>query len=439
MSDDPVEASAQGLRLRRPERSQYVMRMECAEDLVAESHPVRVIWAVTEKLQLSGFYASIRAREGVVGRDATDPRLLVALWLYAATRGVGSARELARLCEESRAFQWLCGGVSVNYHTLSDFRVGHGEALDALLTQLIAALVGQGLVRVWRISQDGTRVRACAGAGSFRRGERLQELHEEAKAHVVELRRQVEEPGAAAGVGARRRAARERAARERQQRLEQALARLPELEQKQQKLAPKVAAKDRARKLLEPRVSTTDPAVRVMKMSDGGYRPAVNVQLACDPESRAIVGVDVSNSGVDTGQSEPMREQVERRSGQKVSEHLMDGGYLTLDDIEQAAEQEVTVYVPPKPPRNRSRRASAYEPRPGDSPAVAAWRQRMGSEESQAIYKLRAATSETVNADLKTHRGLGQLTVRGLDKIRCAVLWSVLAYNLMHHGAALLA
>lgn len=439
MSDDPVEPSTRGLRLRRPERSQYVMRMECAEDLVPESHPVRVIWAVTERLDLSGFYASIRAREGVVGRDATDPRLLVALWLYAATRGVGSARELARLCEETRAFQWLCGGVSVNYHTLSDFRVGHGEALDALLTQLIAVLVGQGLVRVWRISQDGTRVRACAGAGSFRRGERLQELHEEAKAHVAELRRQVEEPGAAAGVGGRRRAARERAARERQQRLEQALARLPELEQKQRELAPKVAAKDRARKLSEPRVSTTDPEVRVMKMSDGGYRPAVNVQLACDPESRAIVGVEVSSSGVDTGQSEPMREQVERRSGQKVSEHLMDGGYLTLDDIEQAAEQEVRVYVPPKPPRNRQRRASAYEPRPGDSPAVAAWRQRMGSEQSKAIYKLRGATSETVNADLKTHRGLRQLTVRGLDKIRCAVLWSVLAYNLMHHGAALLA
>jgi transposase len=440
MSEALVETREQGLRLRRPERSQYALRMECAEDLVAPDHPVRVIWEVTGSLDLSGFYASIRAREGVVGRDATDPRLLVALWLYAATRGVGSARELARLCEENRAFQWLCGGVSLNYHTLSDFRVGHGEALDGLLTQLLTALVEQKLVSVWRISQDGTRVRACAGAGSFRRRERLQTLYEEAKAHVEQLRRQVEEPGLAAGIGARKRAARERAARERQQRIEQALARLPELEQKQQQLAPKVAAKAKAKahQLREPRVSTTDPEVRVMKMSDGGYRPAVNVQLACDPESRAIVGVEVSASGVDTGQSEPMREQVEKRSGQKVSEHLLDGGYLTHDDLERAAEQEVTLYVPPKPPRNRNRRASAYEPRPGDSPAVAQWRQRMGSEEGQEIYKLRSATSETVNADLKTHRGLGPLTVRGLDKIRCAVLWPVLAYNLMHHGAALL-
>jgi len=438
MSQEGEVPSVQGLRLRSPERSQYALRLECPDDLVPKEHPVRVVWAVTERLELSGFYAAIRAREGVVGRDATDPRLLVALWLYAATRGVGSARELARRCEEDRAFQWLCGGVSINYHTLSDFRVGHGEALDGLLTQLITALVEQKLVSVWRISQDGTRVRACAGAGSFRRRERLQKLHEEAKAHVEQLRRQVEEPGLAAGLGSRQRAARARAARERQQRIEQALARLPELEQKQQALAPKVAAKDRAQTRRAPRVSTTDPEVTVMKMSDGGFRPAVNVQLACDPQSRAIVGVEVSASGVDTGQSEPMREQVETRSGQKVREHLMDGGYLIHDELERAAAQEVTLYVPPKPPRNRTRRASGSEPRPGDSPAVAQWRQRMGSAEGQEIYKLRGATSETVNADLKTHRGLGPLTVRGLDKIRCAVLWSVLAYTLIHHGAALL-
>ena len=438
MSEEPPQGSRQGLRLRSPERSQVAMRFECIDELVPEDHPVRVVWEITGGLDLSGFDAGIKAREGTVGRDATDPRLLVALWLYAATRGVGSARELARLCEEHRAFQWLCGGVSLNYHTLSDFRVGHGEALDALLTQVIAALVEQQLVSVWRISQDGTRVRACAGAGSFRRRERLEKLLDQAKAHVAELRRQVEEPGELAGLGARRRAARQRAARERQERIEQALARLPELETRQQALAPKVAAKDKASKLREPRASTTDPEVRVMKMSDGGYRPAVNVQLACDPQSRAIVGVEVSSSGVDTGQSEPLREQVESRTGQKVSEHLLDGGYLSLDDVEQAAEQQVALYVPPKPPRNRGRRESGSAPRPGDSAAVAAWRQRMGSEQGKEIYKLRGATSETVNADLKTHRGLEEITVRGLGKIRCVVLWSVLAYNLMHHGAALL-
>lgn len=438
MSDDLETTGTERFRLRQPERSQLVLRPECLEDLLSEDHPARLIWAASGKLDLSGFFVSIRAREGVVGRDATDPRLLVALWLYAATEGIGSARELARLTREHDAYRWLCGGVSLSYHTLSDFRVSHGEALDALLTQVLTALLAQKLVDVWRITQDGTRVRACAGASSFRRRPKLQTLLEQSKAHVEALKRQLEERGEGATLSARQKAARQRAARERQERLEQALARLPELEKRQRKLSSKIAAKDKPSKLREPRVSTTDPEARVMKMSDGGYRPAVNVQLACDPRSRAIVGVEVSGQGVDTGLSEPMRQQVEARSGQTVREHLVDGGYLSLEEIERAAAQEVTMYVPPKPPRNQAQRSSGCDPKPTDSAVLAAWRQRMGSEEGKAIYKLRAATNETVNGDLKTFRGLGQLTVRGLGKIRCAVLWSALAYNLMHYGAALL-
>jgi transposase len=429
------ELSSRGLRLRQPNRSQVMLKAESPEDLVPEDHPVRVIWGVTGKLALSEFYQEIRSRQGQAGRDATDPRLLVALWLYATTEGVGSARELDRLCREHRAYQWLCGGVSLNYHTLSDFRVGHAAALDGLLTQLIAVLVEQDLVQVWRISQDGTRVRACAGTSSFRRRDRLRVLHEQAKAHVEELRKRLEDPGQLAGLSARQRAAQERAARDRQQRVEQALARLPELDQ--QKLARKVA-KAKAPNLAELRVSTTDPQVRVIKMSDGGYRPAVNVQLACDPHSRAIVGVEVSSQGADAGLSEPLRRQVEQRSGKKVREHLLDGGYLNLQEIERAEQEQVTLYVPAKLPKNPDKRAHPYAPRPGDSAAIRAWRQRMSSEQGQAVYKLRAATSETANADLKCHRGLGPLRVRGLKKIRCVALWSALAYNLLHFSAALL-
>lgn len=426
------------LRLRIPHRSQVEMRLECLDDLIASDDPVRLIWDVTGNLDLSGFYAAVRSCEGHKGRDATDPRLLVALWLYAATEGIGSARELDRLCRSHRSYQWLCGGVSLNYHTLSDFRVNHGAALDALLTQIITALVSQDLVQVWRISQDGTRVRACAGASSFRRRSRLEKLLSETQAHVEELRARLEEPGELSGLSARQRAAQERAARERNQRLDKALSQLPELEKKQRKLARKVAAKDKAKKLSERRASTTDAEARVMKMSDGGYRPAFNVQLACDPQSRAIVGVEVSNSGVDTGQSEPMRAQVEKRTGQKVSEHLLDGGYLVHGEVERAAEEQVTLYVPPKPPRNCKTRESAYEPRPSDSAVLAAWRHRMGSPEGQDIYKLRGASIETINADLKTYRGLERLTVRGLAKVRCVALWSALAYNLLHFGPALL-
>jgi len=236
----PEAPDLKGLRLRQPNRSQTVLRAECPEDLVPENHPVRVIWTVTGRLDLSAFYTSIRALEGQAGRDATDPRLLVALWLYAATQGVGSARELARLCQEHRAYVWLCGGVSVNYHSLSDFRVGHGPALDALLTQVLAVLLEKELVQVWRISQDGTRVRACVGTSSFRRRDRLKKLHQQACAHVAALRRELEDPALSAQVTARQRSARERAAQEQEKRLEEALAQLPELEQReQQRQVPK--------------------------------------------------------------------------------------------------------------------------------------------------------------------------------------------------------
>lgn len=433
MEPEKRKTETEKLRLRTPERSQVELRMECPDDLVSEDHPVRMIWEVTGKLDLSRFYAEIRAREGQVGRNATDPRLLVSLWLYAATQGVGSARELARLCEQHRDYLWLCGGVSLNYHTLSDFRVDHGLALDELLTQLIAVLVDRDLVQVWRISQDGTRVRAFAGSSSYRSRGRLQELHKQATAHMKELRKQLEDPGLSAQLSARQRAARERAAREREQRIQKALERLPELES-----SPRhISAQQKALWREKIRVSTTDSQASVMKMGDGGFRPAYNVQLASDPKSRAIVGVQISNRGVDTGQSEPMRQQVEQRSGHKVREHLLDGGYLNLEEIERS-EPEVVLYVPPKPPKNGEKRSNPYEPRPQDSPAVAAWRRRMGSAQGKEIYKLRASTSETVNADLKSYRGLGRLTVRGLEKVRCVVLWSALAYNLLHFGSTLL-
>jgi transposase len=437
MRDEPrAGLNSKGLRLRQPDRSQSVLRIESPDDLVPEDHPVRVIWAVTGRLDLSGFYREIRSVEGQVGRDATDPRLLVALWLYAATQGVGSARELSRLCKEHRAYQWLCGGVSVNHHTLSDFRVGHGTELDGLFTQVLTTLVSKDLVKVWRISQDGTRVRACVGTSSFRRGERLMELQRQAKSHVADLRRQLEDPVLSAEMSARQRAARLRAAEDREARLEAALAQLPALEQK--KLERKVA-KDKRPDVSQLRVSTTDPEARVMRMSDGGYRPAVNVQLACDPQSRAILGLEVSSEGADAGQSEPLRRQVEARTGQTVKEQLLDGGYLNLQEIERAEQEKVTLYVPAKVPKNPAKRKTPYEPRSTDTAGLKAWRQRMASEEGQEIYKLRAATSETVNADLKGYRGLRHLTVRGLGKVRCVVLWSALAYNLLHFGTALLA
>jgi transposase len=417
------------------------MVVQCPDDLVPAQHAVRMVAALVETLDVSGFAEPIKARAGVAGRDATDPGLLVGLWLYACIRGIGSARELARRCAESAAFRWLCGGVTVNHRLLSDFRGDHGAALDELFTQVIASLVDKELVSVSRVSQDGVRVRVSAGAGSFRREERLQKLLAESKQHVEELRRQLENPESSAGLSTKQRAARRRAAKEQQQRLEQAIAQLPELKQKQEEAAQKAGGGKQGQKIRdkEPRVSTSDAEARVMKMPNGGFNPACNVQLASDTESRAIVGVEVSHEGSDSaGLSEPMREQVEQRSGGKVDQHLLDGGYLRMADIEHAHEHGVELFVPPKPARNLHRRGRELEPKPGDSEAVLAWKRRMASAEGKEIYRQRAATSETVNADLRSYRGLTQITVRGLSKIKCVALWCALAYNVLHFGPALL-
>jgi len=439
MSDSGREIAG-AVRLRVPERRQMAMVVECPDDLVPAEHSVRLVMAVVEKLDVSGFGESIKSREGRAGRDATDPRLLVALWLYAAIRGIGSARELARRCEESAPFRWLCGGVSVNHRLLSDFRTDHGAALDELFTQVIASLVDKDVVKVSRISQDGVRVRVSAGAASFRREDRLRELLEEARKHVVELRRQVDSPEYAR-LTARQRAARKRAAEERRQRLEAAIAQLPELQRRQAEAEKRAGQGQHGEKIRarQPRVSTTDAEARRMKMPNGGFNPAVNVQVATDTVTRAILGVTVTNEGSDSvGLSEPMRRQVEQRSGQGVEQHLLDGGYLRSDDIERAHEQGVALYVPPKPAKNPNNRGRELEPKRGDTEAVRAWKRRMASEVGQEIYRQRAATSETVNADLRTHRGLTQMTVRGMEKIKCVALWCALAYNVMHFATALL-
>ena len=436
-----LEQASPAVRLRSPERRQMAMVVQCPDDLVAETHPVRLVMAVVEKLDVSAFCEPIKAREGQAGRDATDPRLLVALWLYASIRGMGSARELARRCEESAPFRWLCGGVTVNHRLLSDFRTDHGDALDALFTQVIASLVEKDLVRVSRISQDGVRVRVSAGASSFRREERLKDLLQQARRHVAELRQQLESPAQAAGLTARQKAVRKRAAEERQRRLEQAIGQLPELKQRQAEAAARAGqgkCGDRIRNK-QPRVSTTDAETRVMKMPNGGFNAAVNVQLATDTESRAIVAVDVTNEGSDsTGLSEPLRQQVERRSGANVEQHLLDGGYMRMEDIEQAHRQGVELFVPPKPAKNPHNRGRELQPKRGDTEAARAWKQRMASEAGKETYKQRAATSETVNADLRTYRGLTPFTVRGLNKMKCVALWCALAYNVMHFGSALL-
>lgn len=407
-------------RVQMPNRAQLELRASDLESLLPEGHRARLVWGYVERQDLTAFYETIQVVEGGVGRSATAPEILLALWLCATLDGVGSARAIARLTETHDAYRWLCGGVQVNYHTLSDFRKDHGPALDELLSVNIAGLLAAGVVKLKHVAQDGMRVRAGAGAASFRRKASLEDCLTAARAEVARLKDEVDQD--AGGSERRQSAARERAARERQARVEAALARLPEL----------AAIKARqGKKAEEARASTTDPEATVMKMGDGGFRPAYNPQLATDTDSQVIVGVEIIACGSDQGQMNPMIEQVKARCGQTPQAWLVDGGFAGHDEVTQASQRTV-IYAPVM--KSKGQATDPHQPKPTDSPEVGQWRVRMATEQAKAIYKLRAQTAECVNAQCR-NRGLQQFRVRGLAKVKCVLLLHALAHNLMRMAA----
>jgi transposase len=423
--DKPAAAgSMTTARVILPNRTQVELRPMDLESLLPEGHRARLVWAWVERQDLSAMYAAIKVRQGGVGRSAIAPQILLGLWLYAALQGVGSARQLARLVLEHDAYRWMSGGVQVNHHSLSDFRVAHGEALDELLSTSLAALMTAGAVKLECVAQDGVRVRASAGAASFRRKASLQDNLELARTRVRELKEQIDADPAQDS--RRKAAARQRARREMQERLQSALERLPELEAIKRRNGSKAE---------EARASSTDADASVMKMADGGYRPAYNTQYASDCDSQVIVGVEVSTSGSDMAQLAPMVEQIEQRLGSAPQKMLVDGGFPAHAQIDAVADKtEVFAPVPEararKDDKGNEAQQDKHEPKPDDSAAVASWRQRMASDEAKELYKRRAATAECVNAQAR-NRGLQRMPVRGLQKVRCVALLFALAHNLM--------
>jgi transposase len=415
---DAVAEAVGRPRFKPPNRTQVEYRACCWNDLLPEDHQACIIWDHVKSLDLSPLYGRIMALEGRPGQPPIDPRILMALWLYATLRSVGSARELARRCETDLPFQWICGGVSVNYHTLADFRVAHGEFLNELLTANVAVLLHEDLVTLDRVAQDGMKVRASAGAASFRREPTLEQCLTEARQQVEALRTEIETDPTAAN--RRQKAARERAARERAERLQKALEQLPLVRQQK--------SGDEEKK--KARVSTTDPEARVMKGPAGAFRPAYNVQLATDTQTQIITGVDAINSGSDQGKLAPMVEQHQERYEETPAAMLVDGGYVKKEDIEQLSPPAggTVVYAPVMKSKDPNR--DPHTPCDDDQPAVAEWRQRMATDEAKAIYKERASTAECVNA-IARNRGLYQVRVRGRPKVLAVVLWYVLAHNLM--------
>jgi transposase len=434
----PQAAIGGRARVREPVRNQVEMQWRTLDEQLPEDHRARQVWSFVERLDLSDLYRGIKAVEGRPGHPPADPRLLMGLWLYATLEQVGSARQLDRLCREHLGFRWMCGGVGVNYHLLADFRVAHGAVLERLLTQSFAACLEAGLADLDRVAQDGMRVRASAGAASFRRQRTLQECHDLACAELARLRSELAaDPGAASR---RQQAARLRAAREREERVAAALQAARTLAAQQP--AAKAAAANESSgngpgedgpsggtpKVKEPRASSTDVEARVMKMADGGFRPAFNVQIATSTRGQLIAAVSIGASGSDQGQMAPMVEQLTACYGRPPKEILVDGGFTKLADIDRVSAAGTTIYAPLTKPRDPGR--DPHAPRPKDSAHVIGWRARMGTARAKTIYKDRAATAECVNA-LARNRGLQRFVVRGLQKARAVVLWFALAHNMM--------
>jgi len=469
-------------RVKPVDRSQLTWQMLDVERLIELDHPARAIWELVGRVKLDGFYAPIEAVEGSAGRTPWDPRLLVSLWIYAYSRGISSGREVARRCTYEPAFQWLCGLGEINHHTLSDFRVDHDASLRDLFVQVLGVLSAEGLVSLERVMHDGTRIKACAGADSFRREERLKE-------HLEAARKQVEAMGdPREEEPARKRAAQQRAWRERQQRLEQAL------EEVQKVREAKRQDKEQAR------ASQSDPQARIMKQSDGGYAPSYNVQLSTEASNRIIVGTGVTQSGSDYGQLIGAVARVEANLGEKPGQVVVDGGFTTRENIMSMAEQGIDFVgslaeVNPKVAGQKGKRgvteefysdkfiydahrdvyrcpageilrhkgrdfrlgvtfhqyraptekcrACAFQSKccPGNvhhgrslirterAPAMQRFADKMQTEEGKGVYRQRGAVAEFPHAWIKEKLRLRQFRLRGLMKVGLEVLWAALTYN----------
>lgn len=409
-------------RMREPVRDQIELRAVDLEGLVAAEHPVRVIWAYVEKLDLGELEEAIKARSHTPGQAPASPRLLLALWLYATSEGIGSARALARLCESHDVYRWLCGGVSVNYHGLADFRTAHPDLLDRLLTEHVASLSVAEVIDLGEVAQDGVRVRASAGTKSFRRRKKLHKELRKAQRLVRQLKEEaIDDPQASSR---RIIAANERAAREREARVKAALDKLAEIEAERERRSK--TNKKQVENQKEPRASTTDGDARVMKMADGGFRPAYNCQLSTVAGGQIVLVPDVKTVGSDRGLAQPMLEEIERRYGRRPKRHLVDGGFNKNEDTEWAADRGIKIYGPVVHSKHKR---DPYAPRADDKPGVAAWRARMKSPHGKSVYK-RRAQAECINARFRNW-GLQQFTVRGIQKVKTVLCWFALTNNIL--------
>lgn len=417
-------------RVKLPERHQVEMQLMSLDEMIREDALVRTVVRYVDSLDLSGLYRAIKATAGNVGRDPIDPRILFSLWLFATLDGVNSGRRIAKLTERDVAYMWICGGVSVNYHRICDFRKDHAELVERILTDSIAVLHHHDLVKLETLAQDGMRVRASAGSGSFRRQGKLKESRELAEQYLQQLKEESDsDSDDDESKGGR--SARMRAAEEKLERIEQACLAMEDL---QEKYTERNKNKSKEHHRSEPRASTTDPEARRMKMADNGFRPALNVQFSNDADAMLIVGVDVTNVGSDAGLLAPMYQSVCETYGKIPKKYLADGGFSKKDGVTHLEKNGTEFYGKLHAEQKQLQEGKdPFKARPRENAYFTAFRERMGTQAAQEIYRQRAAAAEFPNAVCR-NQGLRQFSVRGIAKAKAQVLWHALAYNFRRFG-----
>jgi transposase len=418
---------SQGVRVIGPDRAQLRWEMVDLDSQLPDDHRARLVWAFVEGLDLREFYDRIKARDDVAGRPATDPQVVLAVWLYATLEGIGSARAIDRLCQQHAAYRWLCGGAPINHDLLATFRRESAALLDRLLTQSLTGLIAEKLVSLEELAIDGTKVRAWAGRGSMSKRKRLERIEQAVAERVAELKSELDNDPAEPERRRKRRVL--QAAEERARRVERAQQKLAELVQEQTARA-KTHAKQEAEKG-EPRVSVSDPEARSMRLADGAVAPAWNVQVAT--ANGFVVAVDPTDRRQDSGLAPGLVEKIAERCGRVPQRLLADTTAMTQDDIVKLAERypEMKVYSPPPPERSdvtaetlRKRRWK----RRREPPPVQAWRARMASAEGRETYRRRKLT-ERAHGIIK-NRGMSRFLVHGREKVRTVCLLQALALNL---------
>src|ERR1700756_3848058 len=418
---------SKGVRVIGPDRAQLRWEMVDLDSQLPDDHRARVVWTFVQGMDLGELYDRIKARDDVAGRPATDPQVVLAVWLYATIEGIGSARAIDRLCEQHAAYRWLCGGAPINHDILSEFRRECAATLDRLLGQSLTGLIAEKLVTLEELMIDGTKVRAHAGRGSMSKRKRLERIEKAVAERVAALKGELDKDPAEPERRRKQRAL--HAAEERARRVERAHQKLSELVQEQAEGA-KTHAKEEAKKG-EPKVSLSDPEARSMRLADGATAPAWNVQVTT--ANGFVMGIDPTDRRKDSGLAPGLVEKIAERCGRAPQRLLADTTAMTQQDIVELAERypSMTVYSPPPPERTdvtaetlRKRRwKRGHEPS-----AVQAWRARMASEEGQQTYRRRKLT-ERAHGIIK-NRGMSRFLVHSREKVRAVCVLQALALNL---------